>query len=97
MEIITQLEPCTASVFNSVIFMPVEAGKQSVFQTVGYIKCLSYSTNLLIYCQDKVIESAEEKKKGRTLIVSVVMRNNNGHRSLLTNSTRHCTAIAVKQ
>lgn len=83
--------------FNSVIFKPVEASKQSVFQTVEYIKYLSYSTNLLIYCQDKVIESAEEKRRGRTLVTSIVMRNNNGHSSLLTNSTGHCTAIAAKQ
>lgn len=81
--------------FNSVIFMPVQAGRQSVFQTVEYIKCLSYSTNLLIYYQDKLIQSAEEG--GRTLVTSIVMRNNNGHSSLLTNSTGHWTAIAAKQ
>lgn len=55
----TTCEPRTASVFDNVIFKPGEADKQSVFQTAEYIKCLSYSTNLLIYCQDKVTESAE--------------------------------------
>lgn len=41
--------------------MPVQAGRQSVFQTVEYIKCLRYSTNLLIYYQDKLIQFAEEE------------------------------------
>jgi len=44
-----------------------------------------------------VIESAEEKRRGRMLITPIVMSNNNGKNSLLANSTGHCAVIAAKQ
>lgn len=44
-----------------------------------------------------MIESAEEKRRGKTLITPIVTSNNNGKNGLLANSTGHCAVIAAKQ